>query len=110
MRKQVQMSTNSEPGLVKLGQLLGSLTMEGRPDAAAQGKTGQCLHIVDFIPSAMLAEEEVTLGSGVVLKINARPKLEKVSPGMWIAANAKILQKLMDNNKNFDVPAYGSPR
>jgi hypothetical protein len=100
---EAQSSPRGSDGLEALSKLLGNLTT-GR--AAESEQKGQCLHIVDFVPSTMLAEEEVTLGGGVTLKVNAKPKLEKVSLGMWITANAKILQKLMDSDKHFDVRAY----
>ena len=98
----------SDPSLDKLCTLLGALSTKDHQQEGTTAATGQSgsLRIVDFVPSTMLAEEEVALGGGVTLKVNAKPKLEKVTFGMWIAANAKILQKLMDGDKQFDVRSY----
>ena len=48
------------------------------------------LKIVDFVPSAIVAEEEVALGVGVTMKLQSKLKL-KVSPALWILANAGIM-------------------
>ena len=99
-------SAESETEVSKLCQLLGGLTTNnGSTSSKEKTAKGQCFHIVDFIPATMINEEEVTLGGSVILKVNAKPKLEKVSPGMWISANVKILQKLMEDD-DFDVMAY----
>ena len=95
----------SESEVAKLCQLLGGLS-SGCGDKSKNNDKGQCHHIVDFIPSSMFAEEEVLLGGSVTLKVNAKPKLDKVSPGMWIAANCKILKKLMKDDDKFVVSDY----
>ena len=57
--------------------------------------------------SSLFAEEEVALGGEVTLKLNPNPKLDKVSPAMWITANSRIMgQMLYESGKNFDVRAY----
>lgn len=88
---------DSEPLMDGLATLLGALKKPSAEiqDATATAGQSQCLRILDHIPSSMLVEEEVTLGGGVTLKINAKPKLDKISPAMWISANAKILSKLL---------------
>ena len=63
------------------------------------------LKIVDFVPSAMVAEEEVVLGGGVTLKLQNKPKLEKVSLALWILANATIMRVLM-KRPDFDLDNY----
>jgi hypothetical protein len=89
----------------RLAELLGSLAVSPQPNATtASGGDGTCYRIVDFVPS-IVGEEEVSIGGGVSLKMTAKPKLDKVSPGLWIAANAKILARLM-GDKDFDVGAY----
>ena len=49
-------------------------------DKAAVGTGEVELKIVDFVPSAMVAEEEVAPGGGVTLKLQSKPEHEKVSP------------------------------
>ena len=61
--------------------------------------TGQCLQIVHLIPVSMLVEEEVNLEGGISPKIDRKPKLEKISPGMWMLTNSKILLKIMESEK-----------
>ena len=63
------------------------------------------LKIVDFLSPTMLAEEEVALGGGVTLKINSKPKLDKVSPAMWVVANTRIMKAMMARPK-FCVEQY----
>ena len=100
-------ANNPETEVSKLCQLLGGLaTGGGGGDKGKNNDKGQCHHIVDFIPSSMFAEEEVLLGGSVTLKVNAKPKLDKVSPGMWIAANCKILKRLLKDDDNFVVADY----
>ena len=53
-----------------------------------------------------LKEEEWTLGGGVTLKLNSKPKLDKISPGLWIAANARIMEKFIDEDVDFDAASY----
>ena len=43
----------------------------------------------------------------MTLKLNPKPKLDKVSPAMWITANSRIMGQMLDESgKNFDVRAY----
>jgi hypothetical protein len=91
--------SSKEAGLESLSKLLGNLTT-GR--SAAETDKGQCLRVVDFVPTSMLLEDEVSLGGGVSLKINAKPKLEKISPAMWISANAKILTRMVTEDPAFN--------
>lgn len=88
-----------------LSQLLGldTIPLSGAPVKSAGGP---CLHIVDFVSSSALVEEEVVLGGGVTLKLNTKPKLEKISPAMWITANSRILRQLKDTVPGFSVDSY----
>ena len=52
------------------------------------------LKIVDFLSPTLLAEEEVVLRGGVTLKINSKPKLDKVSPAMWVVVNTCIMKAM----------------
>ena len=90
-----------------LAGLLSGLKM-GEVPAAKPPAKGEPLRIVDFVPaSAMVTEaEEVSLGGGVTIKMNTKPKLEKVSPSAWIVANSRILAALMAKDSTFDVAAY----
>ena len=63
------------------------------------------LKIVDFLSPTLLAEEEVVLGGWVTLKINSKPKLEKVSPAMWMVANTRIMKAMMARHE-FCVEQY----
>ena len=90
-----------------LARLLGSLTVAAEVAQAQQRPAGGCHQIVDFVSSSLFAEEEVALGGGVTLKLNPKPKLDKVSPAMWITANSRIMVQMLDESgKNFDVRAY----
>lgn len=89
-----------------LSSLMGVLAIGAK--GHGQGKEihqGQCLCTVDFVAPSILVEEEVARGEGSPLKVNGRQKLEKVSPGMWILANSRILTKLLED-KNFNVKTY----
>ena len=91
-----------------LDDLLGRLSLGGRQDVSARGPaTGEvhALRIVDFLSPALVAEEEVALGGGLSIKVNSKPKLDKVSPALWIAANSRIQTTLMQDH-SFDVRAY----
>ena len=73
-----------------LARLLGSLT-----------------EIANCMLLSLFAEEEVALRGGVTLKLNPKPKVDKVSPVMWITANSRIMVQMIDESKtNFDVMAY----
>ena len=74
-------------------------------DTAPVGTGEAALTIVDFVPSAMVAEEEVVPGGGVTLKLQNKPKLEKVSLALWILANATIMRVLM-KRPDFDLDNY----
>ena len=51
---------------------------------------------MDVVTSAMEAEEEVALGGrGYRQTSKKNLKLEKVSPALWILANARIMRVLM---------------
>ena len=56
---------------------------------------GEHLRIVDYVPSGSLVNEEevARLGANITLKLGGKPKLEKVTPAMWIVSNTKILKK-----------------
>ena len=54
---------------------------------------------MDFLSPTLLAEGEVALGGGVTLKINSKPKLDKVSPAMWVVANTRIMKTMMARPK-----------
>ena len=81
-----------------LDDLLGKMNLHDYPtantDTAPVGKGEVALKIVDFVPSAIVAEEEVALGVGVTMKLQSKFKL-KVSPALWILANAGIMRVLM---------------
>jgi hypothetical protein len=74
---------------VLLGERLSALGLQPTK------KKGEPLRIVDFVPQGLATEEEVALGGGIVLRMDKKIKLEKVSPAMWIVANAKIMAKLV---------------
>ena len=97
-------------GVDTLDGLLATLSLGGHHVPAAATtlapKRGEALRIVDYISAAMVAEEEVSLGGGISIKLNSRPKLEKVSPAAWIVANARILTALRSRDPDFDVAAY----
>ena len=85
-----------------LARLLGSLTVAAEGAQAQRRPAGGCHQIVDFVSSSLFAEEEVTLGGGVTLKLHPKPKLDKVSPSMWITANSRIMGQMLDESgKNF---------
>ena len=88
-------------------RFLGSLTVTAEGAQAQQRPAGGCHQIVDFVSSSLFAEVEVALGGGVTLKLNPYPKLDQVSPAMWITANSRIMgQMLNESGKNFYVRAY----
>jgi hypothetical protein len=91
-----------------LDQLLQSSMPANQPGSNIHEGAGssRCLRIVDFVPTSQTVEEEVTLAGGVTLKLNSKPKLEKVTPAAWITANARILQQLMNEDQDTDVNAY----
>lgn len=47
------------------------------------------------VSSGTLVNEEVALGDNITLKLSCKPKLEKVSPAMWVVANLRILEDLL---------------
>ena len=66
---------------------LGGLKIgDGKSGTTADAVRGEPLRIVDFV-SPTLSAEEVVLVCSVTLKFNARTKLDKVSPAMWLVAN-----------------------
>ena len=90
-----------------LARLLGSLTVAAERAQVQQRTAGGCHQIVDFVSSSLFAEEEVALGGGVTLMLNPKPKLDKVSPAMWITTNRRIMGQMLDESgKNSDVRAY----
>lgn len=64
----------------------------------ANNKGGSAaLKVTDFISAAGFEPEEVDLGGGISLKLaGQKPKLEKVSPAMWMAANGRIMAELIE--------------
>ena len=42
----------------------------------------------------------------MTLKLNAKTKLDKVSPAMWLVANTRILKTLVKADTNFNVLQY----
>ena len=56
--------------------------------------------ITDFVSDTVTDTEEISLGPGATLKLTSgtKPKLHAVSPGMWIAANARIIEALYDSD------------
>ena len=89
-----------------LADLLGDLKLSGDQDRSRQAKAdkGEPLRIADFISLAVVVEEELALGGGgLTIKMNARPKLEKVSLSAWIVANARIMSVLLARDPDFDV-------
>jgi hypothetical protein len=102
------MQKDSETIMDGLATLLGAMRKPSESqDSAATSGQSQCLRILDHINSSMLVEEEVSIGGGVTLKVNAKPKLDKISPAMWISANAKILAKLIARGDTaFEVEDY----
>ena len=68
--------------------------------------TAGCLHIADFVSSSLFVEEEAELGGGVTLKLNTGPKLEKVSPALWITATSRIGCMIIEGKVDFDSIAY----
>ena len=61
--------------------------------------------MVDFV-SSLLTEDEVVLGGGMTLTFNAKTRLDKVLPTMWLVANTRILKTLMKVDINFNVLQY----
>jgi len=89
-----------------IDDMLASLNIDGKAAGESAAAKTAHLKIVDYVPtSSFVAEEEVTIGAGVTLKLGARIKLEKVSPGMWMVANIRILRALM-KAPHFDVSQY----
>ena len=77
-----------------IAQRLEGLSIRGGGSRnATQGEPP--LKIVDFLSPTLVAEEEVALGGGVTLKINSKPKLEKVSLAMWVVANTRMMKAMM---------------
>ena len=69
-------------------------------------KRGEALKIVDFL-SANQDDNEVELGNGITMKLpSQKPKLDKVSPAMWGAANLRIMVALLKDNKLDSVLDY----
>jgi hypothetical protein len=98
--------SGSRGGTTTLDQLLRAADAPTQGAHAPQAQ-GMCLRIVDFISTSLVVEEEVTLGGGVTLKMNTKPNLDKVTPAVWIAANARILRRLMETRgPEYDVDAY----
>ena len=65
------------------------------------GEGAKPLNILDYVPMSVRdigAPEEVDLGGGATLRLPTRtkPKLQAVSPAMWLAANARIMAALID--------------
>ena len=90
-----------------LARLLGSLTIMAEGAQAQQCTAGGCRQIANCMLLSLFAEEEVALRGGVTLKLNPKPKVDKVSPVMWITANSRIMVQMIDESKtNFDVRAY----
>ena len=56
--------------------------------------------ITDFVSDTVTDTEEISLGPGATLKLTSgtKPKLHAVSPAMWIAANARIIEALYDSD------------
>ena len=82
---------------ITISQLPGSLTVKEHSQSSAS--TAGCLHIADFVSSSLFVEEEAELGGGVTLKLNTGPKLETVSPAMWITATSRILYLICGTQK-----------
>ena len=89
---------------VTTSQLPGSLTVKEQSQSGAS--TAGCLHIADFVSSSLFVEEEAELGGGVTLKLNTGPKLETVSPAMWITATSRIGCMIIEGKIDFDTIAY----
>ena len=68
-------------GIGTLDDPLGKMNLHDYPNAnkdTAPVATGEAaLEIVDFVPSAMVSEEEVALGEGINLKLQIKLNLEK---------------------------------
>jgi hypothetical protein len=96
--KPIQDNTPSLGGLEALLSRMDLHAPQARGLTAARGETYH--KIIDFLPSGVVAvEEEVALGAGLTLKMNSKPKLEKVSPAAWIVANSRIMGHLLADPK-----------
>lgn len=62
-----------------------------------KGETGSVLKITDYVSCAgSELESEIQLGGGLSLKLpSQKPKLDSVSPAMWMAANGRIMAELL---------------
>ena len=89
--------TGLKPNLLGTGQSLHS-----EPTVYIGPTKGEAaLKIVDFIFGGVGPDEsEIELSGGATLKLpGAKPKLEKVSPASWGAANMRIFAKLLQEGK-----------
>ena len=80
---------------------------------APASASGECaMRIVDFISNSARDSEEIDLGGGISLKLaGQKPKLDKVSPAMWMAANGRIMAHListgdLDADQTLDYISY----
>ena len=64
-------------------------------------KGESALRIVDFVSGAGQETEEIELGGGLCIKLpgSNKPKLDKVSPAMWMAANGRIFAQLINSGE-----------
>ena len=103
-------TTTAESGPRTLDKLLADLSIGDQAGVAIQAgsNTGErdYFKIVDFLPKAALqVEDEIALGGGVHIKLGSKPKLEKVTPAMWVVANSRIQRQLM-MSPGFDAASY----
>jgi hypothetical protein len=74
-------------------------------NAVAAAGNGKYKKVVDYIPRSQYAEEEVSLGDGLSLRLGSsakRPKLENVTPAQWIIANTRILAEMLSETGHAD--------
>lgn len=107
-----QAGPGPDPNVSPLDAILGSLGQQHKtlglhddsgaaldPQVYLAKRNGKnCLKIIDFCKCSWSEDDdsEVKLGDNVSLKFKAsKPKLDSVSPSMWIAANARICSQLL---------------
>jgi hypothetical protein len=79
---------------------LGGGRVDLDPTVFLRTRSGEALQITDFIAFREAEQQEIELKEGVFIRLaSGKPKLDTVSPAQFLAANSRIMAKLIETGR-----------
>jgi hypothetical protein len=88
----------STPGTSTASLGVGRVDLD--PTVFLRTRSGEALQITDFIAFREAEQQEIELKEGVFIRLaSGKPKLDTVSPAQFLAANSRIMAKLIETGR-----------